>query len=335
MIGKFLIYIALISSLISVIGFFGAHLGKEKYLKAGRFFYHISSIAIVAASFFLLYIILTHQFQYTYVWQQSNRDLQLPLLMSTFFAGQEGSFMLWTFMTAVIGVFLLNFVSKGKRLEPQVMTIFTLVLGFLSLILILKSPFNYVWESFLGEVKEGFIPQEGRGLNPLLQNYWMIIHPPVLFLGYASLAVPFSFAIAALIKNSYYKWVGFSLPWLLFSAATLGLGIILGGYWSYGVLGWGGYWAWDPVENSSLVPWIIAIAVIHTMLAQKRTDGYMKTNLILCILSFLFVLYSTFLTRSGILGDSSVHSFTDPGAEVYLALILFIGSQENQDSILG
>ena len=135
MIGKFLIYIALISSLISVIGFFGAHLGKEKYLKAGRLFYHISSITIVAASFFLLYIILTHQFQYTYVWQQSNRDLQLPLLISTFFAGQEGSFMLWTFMTAVIGVFLLNFVSKGKRLEPQVMTIFTLVLGFLSLIL--------------------------------------------------------------------------------------------------------------------------------------------------------------------------------------------------------
>ena len=326
MVGKIFIYLAFVFSLVSLFGFYRTHLGNEKYLRIGRLFYHLAAITIIAASFFLLYNIVTHQFQYTYIWEHSNTDLQLPLLMSTFFAGQEGSFLLWSLMTAVIGVFLLNFVSKGNRLEPQVMMVFTLVLGFLALILILKSPFEYVWESFHGEVEVGFLPENGRGLNPLLQNFWMIIHPPVLFLGYALLAVPFSFAIAALIKNSYDKWVGFSLPWILFSVGTLGLGIILGGYWAYGVLGWGGYWGWDPVENSSLVPWIITIAVIHTMLAQKRTGGYKKTNLILCILSFLFVLYSTFLTRSGILGDSSVHSFTDPGAEVYLALILFIGS---------
>ncbi|MFC2092506.1 heme lyase CcmF/NrfE family subunit [Bacteroidota bacterium] len=326
MIGKILIYLAFVFSLISMIGFFGTHLGKEKYLKIGRLFYHLTAITVIAASFILLYNIVTHQFQYTYIWEHSNTDLQLPLLMSTFFAGQEGSFMLWTLMTAVIGIFLLNFVSKGKRFEPQVMSTYTLVLGFLALILILKSPFEYIWDSFPGEVQAGFVPENGRGLNPLLQSFWMVIHPPILFLGYASLAVPFAFAIATLMKNKYDEWITFSLPWLLFSAGVLGLGIMLGGYWAYGVLGWGGYWAWDPVENSSLIPWLITLAVIHTMLAQKKTGGYKKTNLVLCILTFLFVLYSTFLTRSGILGDSSVHSFTDPGASVYLALIIFINS---------
>ena len=326
MIGKILIYSAFVFSLVSLFGFFRTHLGKETYLRIGRLFFHLTSVMIISASFFLLYNIVTHQFQYTYIWEHSNTDLQLPLLMSTFFAGQEGSFMLWTLMTAVIGIFLLNFVSKGKRFEPQVMSVYTLVLGFLVLILILKSPFEYVWDSFPGEVQAGFVPENGRGLNPLLQSFWMVIHPPILFLGYASLAVPFAFAIATLMKNKYDEWISFSLPWLLFSAGVLGLGIMLGGYWAYGVLGWGGYWAWDPVENSSLIPWLITIAVIHTMLAQKRTGGYKKTNLVLCILTFLFVLYSTFLTRSGILGDSSVHSFTDPGAEVYLALILFISS---------
>jgi cytochrome c-type biogenesis protein CcmF len=227
-------------------------------------------------------------------------------------------------MTAIIGIFLLNYVSKGDRLEPQVMSVFTLILAFLAFILILKSPFLYVWEKFAGDVEVGFFPKEGRGLNPLLQNYWIVIHPPTLFVGFSSLAAPFCFAIGTLMKNRYNDWIKFSMPWLLFSGMVLGLGIMMGGYWAYGVLGWGGYWAWDPVENSSLIPWLIIIAAIHTMIAQKRTGGYKKTNLMLCIIAYLLVLYSTFLTRSGILGDSSVHSFVDPGFEVYVALIVFI-----------
>lgn len=324
MLGKILIYISFVSSLISLFGFISASFGKENFVRIGRTFFHITSVSAIVASGYLLYLILTHQFQFAYVWEQSNKELGLSLLISTFYAGQEGSFMLWTFFTVIIGIFLLNYVSKGHRMEPQVMSVFVLVIGFLTLILILKSPFNYLWEAFPKDVETGFVPQDGRGLNPLLHNFWMSIHPPVLFIGFASLAVPFSFAIATLIKNNYKEWIVFSLPWLLFSAAFLGLGIMMGGYWSYGVLGWGGYWAWDPVENSSLIPWIINVAVIHTMLAQKKTGGYVKTNLILSILSFLLVLYSTFLTRSGILGESSVHSFVDPGAEVYIALVTFI-----------
>lgn len=326
MLGKIFIYIAFISSVISVLSFFMVHLGKDKLLKAGRLFFHITAISVILASVFLMYLILTHQYQYAYVWEQSNSELQLPLLMSTFYSGQEGSFVLWMLFTAIIGIFLSNYVSKKDRLEPQVMSVFTLVLSFLTLIVILKSPFQYIWEAFPKEVEPGYLPPEGRGLNPLLQNFWMVIHPPILFVGFASLAVPFAFAIGTLMKNEYKKWVVFSMPWLLFSGGVLGLGIMLGGYWAYSILGWGGYWAWDPVENSSLIPWIIAVAGTHTMLVQKKTGAYKKTNLILSILGFLLVLYSTFLTRSGILGDSSVHSFVDPGAEVYLALVIFITS---------
>jgi len=324
MIGKVLVYIYFTTALLSCISFFLTHLGKEKFLKFGRIFYHLTAAGILATAAYMMYLILTHQFQFAYIWEQSNTELQLPLLMSTFYSGQEGSFMLWLTMTAIIGIFLLNYVSKGDRLEAQVMCIFSLIVAFLSFILILKSPFLYVWEKFAGDVEVGFVPQEGRGLNPLLQNFWITIHPPTLFLGFSSLAAPFCFAIGTLMKNRYNDWIKFSMPWLLFSGMILGLGIMMGGYWAYGVLGWGGYWAWDPVENSSLIPWLVIVAAIHTMIAQKRTGGYKKTNLLLCISAYLLVLYSTFLTRSGILGDSSVHSFVDPGYEVYLSLIIFI-----------
>lgn len=324
MVGKILIYLSFAFSILGVVSFFLVHTGKEKYLKPARVFYLLTATFVIATSALLMYLILTHQFQYSYVWQQSNRELGLALLISTFYAGQEGSFMLWTLMTAIIGIFLLRYVSKGDRLEPEVMSVYSLVLGFLTFILILKSPFNYVWDTYAGDVAPGFIPADGRGLNPLLQNFWMSIHPPTLFVGFSAMAVPFCFAIGTLIKNKYDEWISYSLPWLLFAGGVLVLGIMLGGYWAYGVLGWGGYWAWDPVENSSLIPWIIIVAAIHTMIAQKRTGGYKKTNLILCILSYLLVLYSTFLTRSGVLGDSSVHSFVDPGKEVYISLVVFM-----------
>ncbi len=174
---------------------------------------------------------------------------------------------------------------------------------------------------------------DGKGLNPQLLNYWMQIHPPMLFIGFSMATVPFSFAMAALMKNDYRDWVNQSLPWVLAGTGILGLGIMMGGYWAYEMLGWGGYWAWDPVENSSLIPWLIGVASIHTMLVQKRslktTSGigrYAKTNLILSILTYILVLYSTFLTRSGVLGDASVHSFVDPGQLVYLFLVVFIGT---------
>ncbi len=173
----------------------------------------------------------------------------------------------------------------------------------------------------------------GRGLNPQLTNFWMQIHPPILFTGFSMSTVPFCFAVAAMMKNDYRDWVKQSFPWLLAAAGILGLGIMLGGYWAYEMLGWGGYWAWDPVENSSFIPWLVAVAGVHTLLVQKKSqakgDGigkFAKTNLILMSMMYVLVIYSTFLTRSGVLGDASVHSFVNPGTIVYLFLMIFVGT---------
>lgn len=326
--GSLLLYIAFFSALIASASFFSAHFGKTKNIRFGRFFFHVAAVATISSAAFLLYLIISHQFQYTYVWNYSSRDLPVNLLISTFYAGQEGSFHLWAVLMAVLGIFLLTYVSKKDgskdRYEAQVMAVFTLLQTFLLFIIIIKSPYLKVWESFPKDVELGFVPPDGRGLNPLLQNFWMTIHPPILFTGFTSLSIPFSFAIAALMRNEYDRWIKLAMPWTLFSGMILGLGIMLGGYWAYGVLGWGGYWGWDPVENSSLVPWVVIVAAIHTMVSGLTNGKFKKSSLLLCILAYIMVLYSTFLTRSGILGDASVHSFVDPGQEVYLFLVVFL-----------
>ncbi|HEV8512072.1 MAG TPA: cytochrome c biogenesis protein CcsA, partial [Cyclobacteriaceae bacterium] len=167
-----------------------------------------------------------------------------------------------------------------------------------------------------------FIPKDGHGLNPLLQNYWMVIHPPTLFLGFALTLPPFAFCIAGLWQKRYSEWIKPALPWALTGGAILGLGILMGGYWAYETLSFGGYWNWDPVENAVYVPWLILIASIHVMMAYKNSGTALKASIILNISVFVLILYSTFLTRSGILGDASVHSFTDLGLSGQLLLYL-------------
>jgi len=329
MVGEIFVKFALATCLFSVICYFQNHRSRKPvFLKLGRWFFQVTVLFVVSTAAFLLYLILTHQFQYTYVWSYSSRELPTPLLISTFYAGQEGSFMLWTLYTAVIGVFLIRHSSK-KGYEPQVMSVYGLINLSLLLMLIVKNPFLYVWESWPGQVAEGFAPLNGRGLNPLLQNYWMVIHPQVLFSGFSSMGVPYAYAVAAMMKRDYMNWIRPATPWLVFGGLILGTGIIMGGFWAYETLGWGGYWGWDPVENSSLVPWIVCIAAIHTTLSQRKTGAFVKTNLVLGMLCFIMVLYSTFLTRSGVLGDTSVHSFVDPGMAAYWLLIgmivLFLG----------
>lgn len=320
-------------------------------LAGARISYHLATLSLVAVASIFLYLILTHQFQYTYVWQYSSTDLSIPLLVSTFYAGQEGSFMLWALYTSFIGVFLLAYTSR-REYESATMSIYSLILAFLLLMLVVKNPFTMIWESFPAElVKSGPIPPgfenvvlldsaksmwaqfptEGSGLNPLLQNYWMVIHPQILFSGFSAMAVPYALAVAAMMKRDYGTWIRIATPWAAFGSMVLGTGIILGGYWAYETLGWGGFWGWDPVENSSLIPWLLCVASIHSALNQRKTGGFVRTNIVFSILTFVTVLYSTFLTRSGILGDTSVHSFVDPGMWVYwlllgcLGLFTFIG----------
>ncbi len=378
MIGNILTSIAFIAALTSAIMYYLNYKGYQNTLNIARIGFHLMATSTILASVFLLYLILTHQFQYKYVYSYSDTSLPLGLLISTFYAGQEGSFLLWALWMAVIGIILQQYSAVRGDLEPRVMSVYSLVQSFLLLMItpLFKNPFALIYSDpymasantinsqffnlpFLANylftdnstgmhyvkidqslvsllngagvsINEFII--NGRGLNPLLHSFWMQIHPPILFVGFAATSVPFAFAFAALMKNDYREWIKQSLPWTLFAAMVLGLGIMLGGYWAYGVLGWGGYWAWDPVENSSLIPWIILVAALHTMLVQKKTanensiGAFAKTNLVLIILSFVLVLYSTFLTRSGILGDASVHSFVDPGYYAYLLLLIFMGT---------
>ncbi len=329
MLGGLLVKLAFVACLAALFSFLENHRsGNEKALRAGRIFFHTSVVTILAFAAFQLYNILTHQFQYTYIWSYSSRALSTPLLVSTFYAGQEGSFMLWTLYTALIGIFLMRD-SARKGYEPQVMSVYSSLLAALLLMMIVKNPFAFVWESWEGQVQAGFVPADGRGLNPLLQNYWMVIHPQVLFSGFAAMGVPYAYAVAALMKRDYTNWIRPATPWIVYGATVLGCGIMMGGFWAYETLGWGGYWGWDPVENSSLVPWLFSVGTIHTILTQRKSGAFVRTNLVLAMLCYITVLYSTFLTRSGILGDTSVHSFVDPGMWVYWLLIgiltLFVG----------
>lgn len=323
MFGHILLYLICIISFASSLFYFLAN-KNINYLSYARKLYFTASYITFAVSAILMVHIFAHSFQYTYIYEYTSRQLPGYLLFSAFFAGQQGSFLLWALFFIILGIFFRKYAAK-RGYEAFAMAFYSLVVAFLFMLLISKSPFEYIWETYKGMgVQVGFVPENGRGLNPILENFWITIHPPVLFVGYAGLAIPYALAIAGMLKRDYRGWIDLALPWLLFSSAILGAGIILGGFWAYETLGWGGFWGWDPVENSSLLPWLVSVALIHTIIVQKRTDGLIKTNIILTALTFALVLYATFLTRSGILGDISVHSFADPGNTVYMLLLVFV-----------
>lgn len=283
--------------------------GKLQDFSFARLSYYVMTGFTVLASIYLLFLILDHRFQFSYVYRYSSRDLPLGFLISSFWAGQEGSFLFWALMIALMGVV---FIKKARQLEAHAMLAINGVQACFLAILLKASPFELLPQ----------IPPDGAGLNPLLQNPWMVIHPPVLFIGYAAATFPFALAIAALIRREYSAFIAKALPWVVFTSLTLGAGIIIGGYWAYKVLGWGGYWGWDPVENSSLIPWLTTLALLHGLLLQRKTEALPKTNFILSILTFALVIYATFLTRSGVLADFSVHSFQDLGINLYLIVLI-------------
>lgn len=320
--GFWITMLAFVTALAASFNYYRNATRQRFLLYPARFWLKLSAASIVVASVLLLALLLRHDFSNGYVFSYSDKALPLHFLISSFYAGQEGSFLFWALCASLIALWLSRFTAK-RGSEPFVMGVFMSVQSFLLLLLLVKSPFRSVWEMF-PTFPADQVPADGRGLNPLLQNFWMVVHPPVLFIGFAAMAVPFSFSVAGLWKKDFSAWVGQAFPWVLFATLALGMGLMLGAYWAYGVLGWGGYWGWDPVENSSLVPWLTGVALLHTMIAQKRSQRFVRTNVVLAILSFFLVVYSTFLTRSGILGDSSVHSFVDPGATVYWLLVAFL-----------
>ncbi|MFH2048859.1 MAG: cytochrome c biogenesis protein CcsA [bacterium] len=309
--GQLFILFALGTNILAGIGFFLLARGRESYAGVAQLSYRIFTVSVILAAAWLYYLLFSHNFAFKYVYEYSSTDLEFGYLVSSFWGGQEGTYLLWLLMHSFFGYIILN---KGGRYANWGMVTLASVNFFLLLILTKLSPFQLL----------NGVPSEGLGLNPLLQNYWMVIHPPIMFIGFSMAVVPFSIVIAALIKNDYTSLIKRVFPWVAVTAVFLGAGNILGGYWAYETLGWGGYWAWDPVENTSLIPWLVSLALLHGMIIEKRSGALRKTNIIMTAMVFLLVVYGTFLTRSGVLADFSVHSFVDLGTNIYLVLyILF------------
>jgi cytochrome c-type biogenesis protein CcmF len=341
--GNAFIVLSLIAALFSGIGyyFYAKETLTSEWKKFANTAFTIHSISVIGIAATLFYMLFNHFYEYSYVWQHSNNEMPMQYIMSCFWEGQEGSFLLWAFWNVVLGNILRKTIDA--KWEAPTMAIFALVQVFIASMLL---------GVFIGDYKLGtnpfillrenpefanlpFVQMEnylekldGRGLNPLLMNYWMTIHPPTLFLGFSSTLVPFVFAIAGLWKRDFTTWQKPALTWTFFSIMILGTGILMGGAWAYEALSFGGFWAWDPVENSSLVPWLVMVGAGHVMIINKNKGGSLFMTHLMAISSFLLVLYSTFLTRSGVLGNSSVHAFTDLGMQgqlvIYVLTFVFI-----------
>ena len=323
--GRFLVALAFVSALVATGAFWKGNLrlGRRAYL------IHAGSTLGVIVLIFVLFF--GHRYEFQYIWKHLNNDMPMRFVLSAFWGGQEGGFLLWMFWHNVLALFILRRADDWQR---EVMTVLSSIQAFLGVMLlgIYFGDFQLGLDPFLllREAPNNIglpwtaradyltaIPQfaDGQGLNPLLQNYWMTIHPPTLFLGFAACSVPFAYAVGALWRRDLTSWIKPVLPWAFFAVGILGAGILMGGAWAYEALSFGGFWAWDPVENSSLVPWMVLVAAAHLLLINRnrKQPTALFSTVYLSILSFLLVLYSTFLTKSGVLGDTSVHSFVDSG----------------------
>ena len=343
--GHFFIILSFVASLFSGICFFLAAKTESfdtvrsvSWLRIARSSFNIHTLCIVGIFSTLYYIITNHLFEYNYAWQHSNKELPMKYLLSCFWEGQEGSFMLWAFWHSMLGLVVMR---TAKSLESRVMTVISAVqialasmlLGFYlsESVKVGSTPFillRHVMKDAPIFADPNYLAnfiKDGNGLNILLQNYWMVIHPPVLFLGFAATLIPFSFVIAALWKGDYKTFIRPTVISSLFAGGVLGLGIMMGGAWAYESLNFGGYWAWDPVENASLVPWLTLIAGLHTLIVFKATGRSLAITMVFYGLTYALIWYSTFLTRTGVLGDTSVHAFTGEGKSIYWHLLAILG----------
>jgi cytochrome c-type biogenesis protein CcmF len=293
---------------------YGISTKNQKFINSGKGGVIALLVTASIAMITLLYLLGTSAFEYKYVSDYTSSDLPLIYKLTALWAGNSGSLLLWTFFLTLYTVMVtFSRKMKGNPMVPYIASIllangvfFFFILGFVA------NPFEILSQT----------PVEGRGLNPMLQNPGMIIHPVTLYLGYVGLAVPFAFAMAALIlKNTDDYWIKMTRRWTIIAWLFLSLGNIFGGQWAYVELGWGGYWAWDPVENASFMPWLTATAFLHSVMIQERKNMLKIWNISLIVTSYALTLFGTFLVRSGVL--TSVHAFADSNLGLYF--LIFMG----------
>jgi cytochrome c-type biogenesis protein CcmF len=316
--GEFALWIALpISFWGMTMGFVGGRQERgDLVLSAERSVYIVFGLLLVA-SLAITNAFLTDQFQYYYVANYSNRNLDTFFKLSGLWAGQRGSLVFWALLNAFFAsVAVFQNRNRNREFMPYVVGILQGIHGFFLVVLLFAgvNPFELL----------GFTPVDGAGLNPQLQNYWMTIHPPVLYLGFTAFSIPFAFAMAALLSGpTDSRWIVITRRWTLVSWFFLANGIIFGMRWAYEELGWGGYWFWDPVENASLLPWLTATAFLHSIMIQENRGMLKVWNMSLVLLTFLLTIFATFLTRSGLI--ESVHSFAQ-NTSIAFIFLSFMGS---------
>lgn len=340
-IGHFFAVAAFVLAITSALAYFLAVQKRHDPARSGTWLAFarktfLLHVVMVIGIFGVLFLIVNdHLYAYKYAWSHSSRELPFYYQFSAMWAGQEGSTLLWMFWHGVLGAVLIFRAGKWEAPVMSILALAQLLLGSMLLGIYFfgykmgSSPFALLRDTMdipIFKMNPDYIPEDGTGLNPSLQNYWMVIHPPTLFLGFAAVTIPAAFAIASLWVRNYVDWVKAVLPWTLFALMILGAGILMGGAWAYEALSFGGFWAWDPVENASLVPWLVLAAGLHTLMSYKHTGYSLHATYVLLISAFLLVMYSSFLTKSGVLGDASVHSFTDMGmsGQLIVCILAFL-----------
>src|SRR5271165_551939 len=314
--GNLALAIALILAVYSIVAnIYGARRNSPDFVVSARHALWAMCAMVTIAVVVLWYALLHSDFSLEYVASYSSTTLPTVYKITSLWGGQQGSLLFWTWL---LSIFTSIAAFQNRRRNPEIAPYALAVLAGVAIFFLLM--LNFVTRPF---DLLATVPAEGSDLNPLLQNYWMAIHPPSLYTGYVSTTVPFAFASAALITGKLDEtWIRTTRRWAIFSWFFLTLGNMFGARWAYEVLGWGGYWAWDPVENAAFMPWLVMTAYLHSIMIQERKDMLKVWNLVLIGLAFALTIFGTFLTRSGVI--SSVHSFTQSGLGPYFMVFLLI-----------
>lgn len=298
-VGRFSIILALVGFVLAIV------FSIKDIAKLRRLSFGTACVSVIVAFGTLISLFLTNQYQFKYVAEHSESINPLIYKISALWTGQQGSFLLWAFWSAICAGLTFR---RAQGLERGYTAVWSVILGLLAGILTRETPFQLIEQVITtkGVIK---MPFDGNGMVPTLQNYWNNIHPPVVFFGFASLAIPFCYAMAGVLHKDTTEWVKLTRGPVIFGMTILGVGISLGGLWAYETLNWGGFWGWDPVENVSLVPWLFLVVLSHGIIMQTTRNKWVSTNVFLGGLPFISFVYGTFLTRSGLLDKVSNHSF--------------------------